>query len=245
MRPSAVTLDPEWESRYRGGLLQRYPWDHVVSFVFRHAPRDRPPSDVAILEIGCGSASNLWFAAREGFNVAGIDGSPTAISWARRRFAEDGLAGELVVGDFTRPLPFAAATFDLAIDRGAIVCVTYSAGRHALREIWRTLRPGGLFLFNPYSQEHTSYLCGAPDAEGFVREVMAGALVGTGPLCFYDEAMVRRAVADDWELVSLSHVTRRTSTGDASPLANGAEVHAEWTAILRKPEDALRDSGPS
>ena len=135
MRPSAVTLDPEWESRYRGGLLQRYPWDHVVSFVFRHAPRYCPPSDVAILEIGCGSASNLGLLRAKAFNVAGIDGVRRPFPGPAGALPRTGLAGERWLVTSTRPLPFAAATFDLAIDRGAIVCVTTPPVGMRLREV--------------------------------------------------------------------------------------------------------------
>jgi 2-polyprenyl-3-methyl-5-hydroxy-6-metoxy-1,4-benzoquinol methylase len=83
---STKTLDPIWEEKYSAGHAQRYPWDPVVTFIFRNAPRDRPRSEVRILEVGCGTASNLWFAAREGFNVAGVDGGESAIAYAKQRF---------------------------------------------------------------------------------------------------------------------------------------------------------------
>ena len=105
--PVVSAFNPIWEKEIygQGRQLGRYPYDAVVSFVFRYAPRDRERSAVRILEIGCGAGNNLWFAAREGFSVTGIDGSATAIDYARKRFAEEGLSGDLRVGDFTA-LPF-------------------------------------------------------------------------------------------------------------------------------------------
>jgi len=41
----------------------------VVYFVFRNLHRDRPRSEIKIMEFGFGLAPNLWFAAREGFKV--------------------------------------------------------------------------------------------------------------------------------------------------------------------------------
>lgn len=234
MTIASAAFDPDWEMRYREGYVQRYPWDKVVTFVFRHAPRDRPRREVRILEIGCGSGSNLWFAAREGFSVAGIDGSATAIEAVRRRFREEGLEGDFAVGDFTQPLPFADSTYDLAIDRGSIVCVGFSAARRAVGEVHRKLKPGGLFLFNPYSRTHTSFAAGTPAEDGLVRDVAGGSLVDVGPLCFYSEEMVREILAEGWEILGLSHVELRSSTTGDSPLKPDADVHAEWSAIARK-----------
>jgi hypothetical protein len=77
------TFDPVWEQIYQSGRhANRYPWDAVVSFVFRHRPRDLTPADTSVVEIGCGTAPNLWFAAREGFRVAGVDASDAAITIA-------------------------------------------------------------------------------------------------------------------------------------------------------------------
>ena len=108
------SFDPVWEEKYSQGHSERYPWDHVVSFVFRNYPRHKLRKDVKILEVGCGTGSNLWFAAREGFQVAGIDASPSAIAYAQQRFAADGLTGDLRQGDFTE-LPHESNSFDLAL----------------------------------------------------------------------------------------------------------------------------------
>src|SRR5688572_320998 len=108
----AVSFDTIWEERYAAGHQQRAPWDEVVSFLFRHAPRDRPRNAVKILEVGCGTASNLWFAALEGFDVYGLEGSSSAVETAKKRFAADKLKGDLRTGDFT-DLPYEDNFFDL------------------------------------------------------------------------------------------------------------------------------------
>src|SRR3954451_16714670 len=97
---ASASFDTSWEERYqRGAALVRYPYDFVVQFVNRYPP-DKPREETLVLEVGCGAGNNLWFAAREGFQVAGIDGSAAAIAYARRRFEQDGLTGDLLVGDF-------------------------------------------------------------------------------------------------------------------------------------------------
>ena len=49
--------------------------------------------------------NNIWFAAREGYDVTGIDASKAAILFAKKRFDADGLKCNLKIGDFSA-LPF-------------------------------------------------------------------------------------------------------------------------------------------
>ncbi len=222
-----VTFDPRWSEIYAGGHRQRYPWDCVVSFVFRNAPHDRARSEVSILEVGCGTASNLWFAAREGFRVTGLDGSADAIATARERFVEDGLEGELTVGDFT-DLPYGDDVFDLAIDRAAITCSGRAAGRRAIAEVCRVLRPGGRFFFNPYAAGHSSEATGRPGPDGVVVDIEGGTLTGVGQICFYGETDIAQAFGEGWELISQSHVALTERLGSID------QIHSEWRVIAEK-----------
>ncbi|WP_422368147.1 class I SAM-dependent methyltransferase [Pelagibius sp.] len=222
-----VTFDAIWEEKYASGHAQRYPWDVVVSFVFRHAPRDRPCQEVAILEVGCGTASNLWFAAREGFSVAGIDGSASAIDYAKKRFAEDKLEGDLRVGDFTK-LDFPDNSFDCIIDRGALTCCGHSALKRALAEVRRVLKPGGHFFFNPYADSHSSARAGKPAGDGLVKDIDAGSLVGAGQIHFVGHQQLIELMATGWSL----HQIQRLELTDM--VAPEGSIHAEWRVIAQK-----------
>ena len=69
MNKQSATFAPILEDKYAVGHVQNYPWNMVVYFVFRNLHRDRPRSEIKIMEFGFGLAPNLWFAAREGFKV--------------------------------------------------------------------------------------------------------------------------------------------------------------------------------
>lgn len=175
-----------WDEIFANGQqLNRWPFDVVVAFVFRHRPA-KPRSETAIIEVGFGTGNNLWFAAAEGFEVAGVERSPTAVEYAKQRLAEAGLDGHLCVGDFRR-LPFEDERFDLAIDRAALSYVDETGCADALREVHRVLRPHGKLLFTPYSEAQTG----------------SGSIATT----LYDAAGLRRVLGARWRRLSTAHVT--------------------------------------
>ncbi len=220
--------DPVWEQKYATGHAERWPWDMVVSFVFRHAPRGRPRAEVRILEVGCGSGSNLWFAAHEGFRVAGIDGSASAIGAARARFAADGLDGDFHVADFSE-LPFADTTFDLVVDRGALTCVGTSVLMRALAEVRRVLKPGGRLLFNPYGDSHSSLDAGRLGADGLTVDIAGGTLTGVGGIRFTSRRELLEWFTEGWQVLSLQRLELTDMHGDAG-------IHAEWRLIAERCE---------
>lgn len=220
--PASNTFDAIWESRYKSnpGYRSWYPWTGVVSFVLREAPRDRPRSEVRILEIGCGTGNNLWFVAREGFQAAGLDISPTAIDFARMRLAKEGLEADLRVGDFSS-LPFPDASFDLVFERAALSFSNRSGIRMCMSEVRRVLKPGGLFQCTPYSDRDSSFYR-TPDADGAVRGVEVGTITGGSQVCFFGLQDVRDLFADGWEIRSLKHVD------ETDMLAPARIAHCEW-----------------
>jgi len=222
------TFDPIWEQIYcEGRQLNRYPFDLVVSFIYNNYPRHKPRHETRILEVGCGSANNLWFAAREGFRVAGIDGSPSSIDYAQKRFNEEGLTGDLRVGDFTQ-LPFEDNSFDLVIDRCLLTCCGQASAQRAVAEIGRVLLAGGKFLFNPYSDRHSSYTSGRPGPDGLTLDIAAGTLVGVGQICFYSRREVDAIFAAGWKMLSVQHLEI------AEEVQAQRLVHAEWRIVAEK-----------
>ena len=223
--------DPIWETDIysQGQALNRYPFDLVVSFVYRHYPRNKACGNVKILEIGCGAGNNLWFAAREGFSVTGIDGSASAIEFACKRFAADGLKGDFHVGDFIN-LPFQDNSFDIVIDRAALTCSGATAARSTIQEVRRVLLPEGKFYFNPYSDRHASFSAGKPGPDGLRVDINGGTLVGIGPLYFYSKREMFDIFNENtgWKMLSIRHIEW------SEELQPKVDIHAEWIVIAQK-----------
>lgn len=232
MNRSPENFDATWERLYlEGGRHRnRYPFDSVVQFVFRHRPMDVPIGDICIFEVGCGAGNNLWFAAREGFQVTGVDASKKAIELARNRFDQDGLRGDLRVCDAV-DLPFDDGVFDMAIDRAALTHMPKSALTRSIGEIRRILKPGGIFHFNPFSEGCTSAQPGAhsaADIGGTLTDITEGTLAGAGLACVYNGPEIEALFAHGWDLFSLRRV--RYEEMKAQP----GTVHEEWIALAKK-----------
>lgn len=220
-------FDRVWEERYQNPAYRNlYPWSSVVQFVFRYHPRDRAPADTSIVEVGCGNGANLWFAAREGFQTAGIDGSETAIAFAREWFQREKLPHDFYVRDFAT-LPFADDSFDLAIDRSALSFTGIQTVTSAISEIHRVLRRGGKFLFTPYSDRCSSY-DGVPDADGCYRRVSLGSIRPGAQVRFYSLTDIRVTLSQGWEIKALEHHERTDF------LTRDRIVHAEWLVVAEK-----------
>lgn len=176
--------DFEWEKIYRNGCYNRCPYTPVFSFLFRNTKgiKDRTFS---VLEVGCGTGNNLRFAALEGFSVYGLDKSESAIAYAKKWFQKESLEGTFSVADFTDPLPFDDCFFDFVIDRGSITYVDFKSARKTITEIYRVLKRGGKFFFNPLSEFHSGFLQGELNKDGTVSNIKKSSLQNQGDVYFY------------------------------------------------------------
>jgi len=77
-------MDPIWEKLHSSRSWGKYPAESLIRKVKRHFGEISKNDEMSILEIGCGAGANLTFFLEEGFNVTGIDGSPSAIKNANK-----------------------------------------------------------------------------------------------------------------------------------------------------------------
>jgi len=175
----AVGPDPVWEQIFSTREWGKYPPEHVVRFVARTFYRVPDRSHVRLLEIGCGPGANVWFMAREGFSVCGIDGSPTAIRKAGERLANEGLTADLRVGD-NAALPWPNDTFDGVLENVSLCCNGSESIRAALAEVRRVLKPDAPFQASFFTTRTWGYGAGTTvEPDGF-RDITEGPLAGTG-----------------------------------------------------------------
>jgi SAM-dependent methyltransferase len=110
-------------------------------------PRLRLTRSSSLLDLGCGPCGPLTFVLRLlGCRGAGIECSASALAAGRARAAALGVENLITLHecDLNGPIPLASAGFDAAI---ALDVILHLHDRTVLlREVARTLRPGGRFL---------------------------------------------------------------------------------------------------
>jgi SAM-dependent methyltransferase len=221
--------DRRWERIHAERAYETYyPFDIVITFVFRYHPRDRERSAVKILEVGAGLGNNLRFIAGAGFDAYGIDVSPTAVERAQKLLAEEGLKADIRQAG-AAALPFDESTFDMVLDRGALTCIADPDFALAIDEVRRVLRPGGHFLFTPYADSHSSNGIDNPIVDGLTDHLSSGSVAGRDrALRFvsYNEMRSLFRAGWTWQQLQLVEYTEM--------LEPARSVDAQWHAILRK-----------
>ena len=209
-----------WDQIFSDQNPTLYPYNSVVSFVFRNYPKHKEKKEIRVLDVGCGGANNLFFIAEMGFKAYGIDGSKNVIQIAKKRLQQKNLTAELFIGDF-RELPFKSDFFDLVIDRGSLCCLDKSGIQQTVNEINRVLLPGGIFFSSSYADDHTSSKSGKRIQNGITTDIKKGSLQGVGDISFFSQLEIKNLFENGWDIKSLKHK-------HSIDLANNEDVHAEW-----------------
>lgn len=147
-----MVWDSTWEMVFSSRPWGKYPPESLIRFVARNCYAVEDRSAVRILEIGSGTGANLWYCAREGFSVWGVDGSPTAVKTARERLDREcpGWTGDVLVQDIVH-LPFPDEWVDAVIDIEALSCNSFSDARKIVLEAYRVLKKQGRFFSKTFA----------------------------------------------------------------------------------------------
>lgn len=215
-----------WDDIFKSRAWGKYPPIPLVRFVARNffAAPDR--NQVRILELGSGPGANLWFMAREGFRVYGIDGSPAAAEISQKRLVDEGLAGQIgriVIGDYLVELDsFADEYFDAVIDVESLCCNPFDRARQTIAKAFAKLKNGGR-MFSIAFAEGTWGLEGEP-VDHHARYPTEGPLAGEG----FNRFTTREDIEELYKCASLVNLERQELLFE-----NGHKV-CEWLIETQK-----------
>lgn len=103
-----------------------------------------------ILDLACGGGRHSLAMAQNGADVVGIDIGPAAIASARRRAARAGLSVTFEKGD-VRQLTYEAEFDAVTFLFGCFTEMSQADAERCLQGVYRSLRPGGLFVLDVFS----------------------------------------------------------------------------------------------
>lgn len=118
-------------------------------YLFDQLLKGRFDPRMRILDAGCGSGRNLVYFLREGFDICAVDSSPEAVAHVRSLAAS--LAPRLPAENFrlepVERMSFEDEGFDAVLSSAVLhFARDEEHWRAMLLEMWRVLKPGGLFF---------------------------------------------------------------------------------------------------
>lgn len=150
-----VTTAARYEARYQECKRQGLPgWfsaeelDRILINLSIRLSAEHLPRSGRVVEFGCGAGDQSLLLAASGYDVTGIDISPTAIAWARNKAQERGIRAAFEVGNVCELADTAAATYDMVVDGHCLHFIFGEERSKYLQTAHRILAPGGWLLLS-------------------------------------------------------------------------------------------------
>jgi len=157
------------------------------------------------LDLGCGVGRHALLLAAEGFAVEALDGSAAGIEVLRQTAASRGLALNPSQGT-ADALPYQDRAFDFVLAWNVIYHGTLGDAGNRIAEIWRVLKPGGLYQGTMLPTRNINYGVGRETAPATF--IVDGAEERSHPH-FYCDAATLVALFTGFELLALTQTQQQ------------------------------------
>ena len=206
-----------WDNLYSSRQWGRYPAEDLVRFISRKFKNLERKNDTYILEVGCGPGPNVWYLVKEGFMVAGIDGSSTAIYQTKKKLEFENLPitlpyVDLRIGNFIS-LPWCDNSFDAVIDIEALYANLLTDIQKAIDEILRVLKPGAPFFGKMFGVNSTGSKTGTMIEAGTYRHPVIGPCAGNEIAHYFSKPELMKLFSSFSE-VKIDYILRSENNGD-------------------------------
>jgi len=184
VRVSLPGMSKDWDAKYRSEADQaaRAP----VALIARMA--DMLPRSGRALDIAAGAGRNAVCLAEMGLTVDAVDLSAEGLRQATELAAERGVSIHTIVADL--------ASFDPGEARYDVVTNFYYLQRDLVPRLRRSVRPGGLVLFETYTMDQLTRRTGPCNAEFLLRPGELEAMFEGFEILLYEETETeRKAIA--------------------------------------------------
>lgn len=148
------------------------------------------------IDLGCGAGNYAIYLASVGFDVMGVDISPSAIALAEANAKQKGVACRFLVADILGGLPDITETFEFAYDWSLLHHVFPIDRKRYAETVCRLLAPGGKYLSVCLSEKDAGF-----GGTGQIRRTPLGTM-----LYFSSEDELRDLFASDFDIRALQTV---------------------------------------
>ena len=143
---------------YRDVPIEKIPWNVVT-----------PPNDLVELiengkvkpcktiDLGCGIGNYALYFARKGFEVTGIDISPSAVKMAKENAKKNGVKCSFLTVDVLGDLNDVQETFDFAYDWEMLHHIFPEDRKKYVENVYRILNPKGKYLSVCFSEKDLQF----------------------------------------------------------------------------------------
>jgi len=149
-----VSSKNEWDQIYRKYPLEELGWElGKPRPILREYVEKGLVKQGKALDICCGAGTNTVYLAEKGFEVTGVDISPTAIEYAKKKAAQAKINVTFKVQNFLE-LPFEAEEFDFVFDMGCFHHVKPEDRATFINGVHRVLKKRGNYLLTCFSYKN-------------------------------------------------------------------------------------------
>jgi ubiquinone/menaquinone biosynthesis C-methylase UbiE len=144
-----------WQKRW-GTEEGRADWLDAHPEVAALVPELKARGARRVLDLGCGVGRHAMLLAEAGFEVDAFDGAESGLGVLRETATARGLTVGLKHGN-ADALPYSDASFDYVLSWNVIYHGTLGDAGARIAEIWRVLKPGGLYQGTMLPTRNSNY----------------------------------------------------------------------------------------
>jgi SAM-dependent methyltransferase len=124
------------------------------------------------IDLGCGTGNYALYLVSKGFNVVGIDISPSAVSIARRKAKQKGLDCKFIVKDILGEFNEFKEGFDFAFDWEVLHHLFPEKRQKYVKNVYKLLKPKAKYLSVSFSESDPAF-----GGQGKYRETPLGTVL--------------------------------------------------------------------
>jgi len=151
-------IDNEMDRIYRNTPLEEIPWNiETPPDVLVELVKSGKVKPCKTIDLGCGTGNYAIYLASIGFDVTGIDISPTAIKIAKENAKKKGVKCDFLVTDVLGNLDEVKETFDFAYDWELLHHIFPEQRRKYVENVYRILNSKGKYLSVCFSEKDPQF----------------------------------------------------------------------------------------